>query len=614
MLGIFDDWQQGFMAILMVVVFLAFIKEWMSAELVAIAGMLACIFAGLLSLDQDAGNYALRVFAHPAPITVACMFILSAALDRTGVIESLGHWFENFAGGSPMRMLVVMIALVAGLSGFVNNTPVVVVFMPIVLGICRRKGYMASRFLIPLSYAAVAGGTVTIIGTSTNLVAAGIANKEMEPFTMFEITPLGVAFVGVTFLYLITVGRKLLPDRSTLAALIDNETSREFITHAFVKENSPLAGQLFPDSDLAGMKKARVIEVRRDGVRLRDPLPEIRFEPGDEIVFKGGIQAVMGIKENSDVDVRGEERLGLEDIRTESAVLMEGILGPESSLAGKNLKELNFRQRFGVLILAVHRKGENLRERFEDERLRFGDTLLVQGPAEKMRQLFQQKDFINLSESKHQVNRTQKAPYVLAAIGAFIVLGAISGNFGLPTIPTVLVALCCAFGVLATRCLDPHEAFQSIEWKVVFMICGMLGLGMAMAESGLSENIATAVVGMINSISFVDAGMKPYLMLAAFYLLSNILTEMISNNAVAVLLTPLAIFVGHQMGVDARPFVVSVMFGASASFSTPIGYQTNTFVYGAGGYKFGDFFRVGFPLNILLWLMASFLIPIIWPF
>jgi len=546
---------------------------------------------------------------------VACMFIMSAALDRTGVIESLGNWFEKFAGGSPMRMLVVMMILVASLSGFVNNTPVVVVFMPIVLGICRRKDYKASKFLIPLSYAAVAGGTMTIIGTSTNLVAAGIANKEMEqPFTMFEITPLGLIFVVVVFVYMITIGRKLLPDRTTLAALIDNETSREFITHAFVKENSPLAGQLFPDSELAKIKKARVIEVRRDGARLLDPLPELRFKMGDEIVFKGGVQALMGIKNNTDVDVRGEEKLGLEDIRTESAVLMEGILGPESSLAGKNLKELNFRQRFGVLILAVHRKGENLRERFEDERLKFGDTLLVQGPSEKMQRLFQQKDFINLSAPKHQESRTQKAPFVLISLAAFIVIGALGGNFGIPTVPTVLLAMCCAFGVLVTRCLDPHEAFQAIEWKVVFMICGMLGLGMAMTHSGLAANTAGAVVGLVDGIGFVDAGMKPYIMLAAFYLLSNVLTEMISNNAVAALLTPLAIFVGIQMGVDPRPFVVSVMFGASASFSTPIGYQTNTFVYGAGGYKFSDFFKVGFPLNVILWIVASLMIPWLWPF
>lgn len=610
----FENGQQIFLAILLLVVFAAFVKEWLSAELVAIGGLIACVFSGVLSVSPGSENNALAVFSHPAPITVACMFIMSAALERTGVIDSLGSWFEEVAAKSPIRMLVILMLLVSSLSGFVNNTPVVVVFMPIVLGICRRRGYTASKFLIPLSYAAVVGGTVTIIGTSTNLVAAGIANKVMKPFSMFEITPLGVIFVVVAFVYMMTIGRRLLPERVTLAALIDNEASREFITHAFVKEDSPLDGQLFSDSGLAGVKKARVIEVRRDGQRVVEPLPTVRFEAGDEIVFKGQVQALLGIKQNADVDVRGEEKLGLEDVRTESALLMEGILGPESSLAGKSLKELNFRQRFGVLILAVHRKGENLRDRFEDERLQFGDTLLVQGPAEKMRELFEQKDFINLSEPNHQESRTHKSKWVLVALAAFILFGALGGNFGIPAIPTVLLALSCALFVLVSRCIDPHEAFQAIEWKVVFMICGMLGLGMAMSQSGLAENIATGVVSGVNSIGFVDDSMKPFIMLAAFYLLSNILTEMISNNAVAALLTPLSIYVGVQMGVDPRPFVVSVMFGASASFCTPIGYQTNTFVYGAGGYKFFDFFKVGFPLSIILWLVASVMIPILWPF
>ncbi|WP_018969178.1 SLC13 family permease [Rubritalea marina] len=611
---IFEDGHQIFLAVLLLVVFAAFVKEWLSAELVAIGGLIACVFAGVLSVTPGMENNALQVFAHPAPITVACMFIMSAALERTGVIDSLGSWFEEVAAKSPIRMLVIMMLLVSGLSGFVNNTPVVVVFMPIVLGICRRKGYTASRYLIPLSYAAVVGGTVTIIGTSTNLVAAGIANKVMTPFTMFEITPLGVTFVVVAFFYMLTIGRKLLPDRVTLASLIDTEASREFITHAFVKEGSPLDGQLFAESNLAGVKKARVIEVRRDGQQVVEALPEVRFQAGDEIVFKGRIQALLGIKKNADVDVRGEEKLGLEDVRTESALLMEGILGPESTLVGKSLKELNFRQRFGVLILAVHRRGENLRDRFEEERLEFGDTLLVQGPAEKMRELFEQKDFINLSEPHHSDMRTEKSKFVLIALAAFILFGAFGGNFGIPAVPTVLLALSCALFVMVTRCIDPSEAFQSVEWKVVFMICGMLGLGMAMSQSGLAENLAKGVVSGVDSLSFVDPGMKPYIMLAAFYLLANIMTEMISNNAVAALLTPLAIYVGVQMGVDARPFVVSVMFGASASFCTPIGYQTNTFVYGAGGYKFFDFFKVGFPLSLILWLVASFMIPMLWPF
>ncbi|MFK7911524.1 MAG: SLC13 family permease [Akkermansiaceae bacterium] len=605
---IFETWQQGYLTALVVLVFIAFVKEWVSAELVAVSALIACVLAGILNVIPGDELNALKVFSHPAPITVACMFILSSGLEKTGVIEALGTWFEKLAGGSPLRMMVVMMILVAALSGFVNNTPVVVVFMPIVLAICRRKEYTASRFLIPLSYAAIVGGTTTIIGTSTNLIATGIAEREgLANFSMFSITPLGLIFVVTAFIYMLTIGRKLLPDRVTLATLIDTESSREFITHAFVKKDSELDGLAFPESPLAKMKKARVLEVLRDGRRLRRPLPKIVFEAGDEVVFKGDLAGVMDISETEGMDVRGNAERGLEGIRTESALLMEGIIGPDSNMVGKSLKELNFRQRYGVLILAVHRQGKNLRERFEDVKLAFGDTLLVQGPTEKMNTLFQQRDFINLSEPEHTAFRKSKAPIAIGALLLFMIAGALGGNFGIPRIPIVQLAMTGALLVLVTKCVQPQEAYRAIDWKVVFIIFGMLGLGMAIQASGLAQRIAN---GMTENLGISN----PYIMLALMYLFAAVMTEIISNNAVAVLLTPLAIVVGETMGVSPIPFVIAVMFGSSASFSTPIGYQTNTFVYGAGGYKFGDFFRAGFPLAIILWLIASVMIPILWPF
>lgn len=611
---IFATWQQAYLTALVVLVFIAFVKEWVSAELIAVSALIACVLAGILNVTPGDHLNALTVFSHPAPITVACMFILSSGLEKTGVIEALGTWFEKLAGSSPLRMMVVMMILVAALSGFVNNTPVVVVFMPIVLAICRRKGYTASRFLIPLSYAAIVGGTTTIIGTSTNLIATGIAEREgLANFSMFSITPLGLIFVATAFIYMLTLGRKLLPDRVTLATLIDTESSREFITHAFVKKDSELDGLTFPESPLAKMKKARVLEVLRDGRRLRRPLPKIVFEAGDEIVFKGDLAGVMGISETEGIDVRGNAERGLEGIRTESALLMEGIIGPDSNMTGKSLKELNFRQRYGVLILAVHRQGKNLRERFEDEKLAFGDTLLVQGPTEKMNTLFQQRDFINLSEPEHTAFRSSKAPIAIGALLIFMIAGALGGHFGIPRIPIVQLAMTAALLVLVTKCVQPHEAYRAIDWKVVFIIFGMLGLGMAIQASGLAQRIAD---GMTQNLGITN----PYIMLALMYLFAAVMTEIISNNAVAVLLTPLAIVVAKTLAIangtdiSAIPFIIAVMFGSSASFSTPIGYQTNTFVYGAGGYKFSDFFRAGFPLAVILWLIASVMIPILWPF
>ncbi len=621
-----ETWQQIALGVLVLLVFASFIKEWVSPEVVALGALVTCVLIGVLPIavptpDPDLQGAAmvealrkfnadaLRVFAHPAPITVACMFVLSAALERTGVIEILGHWFERTAGKSPMRMLVMMIVIVAGLSGFMNNTPVVVVFLPIVLGICRRKDWKASKYLIPLSYAAIVGGTITIIGTSTNLVASGIA-ADANPdyaFGFFDVTPLGIVFVVITFIYLITVGQKLLPDRVTLAALIDSKDSREFITRAFVSEESPLIGQNFLDSSLKKMKKARVIDVVRDGNRVREGLNKVVFEEGDEIIIKGRLGDLMGLSEKDGITQDTPDQLGLEDVRTESAVMMEGIIGPDSTLAGKSLKELNFRQRFGVIIVAVHRRGRNLQERFEDVKLAFGDTLLVQGPARRMQQLFELKDFVNLSEPKEIAIRSKKAPFAILAILAFMVVGLLSGIEVIPAIPIVQVALCAAVFVLVTRCIDPSEAYQSIEWKVLFLIIGMLALGQALQYSGVAQIISTSVFN-------ATQGMDLRIIIALTYLLAAVLTEMVSNNAVAALLTPLAIGLSLQLGCDPKPFIAAVMFGSSASFATPIGYQTNTFVYGAGGYKFGDFFRAGFPLAVILWIVASFLIPVIWPF
>ncbi|MEM9081864.1 MAG: SLC13 family permease [Verrucomicrobiota bacterium] len=598
------SWEHWFLIALLGVVFTAFVKEWISVEVVALAGMFLCIAVGILPVEK-----AFAVFSHPAPLAIACMFVISAALEKTGVIEAMGERFEKMVGKTESTMLLCLMLLVAALSGFMINTPVVVVFLPIVVSICRRRDWKASRFLIPLSYAAIVGGTVTIIGTSTNLISAGIAEESgMKTFSMFEVTKLGIPFCVITLGYLMTVGRKLLPDRTTLASLIDVDSSREFITHAFVSEGSPLIGKDFGSTPFSKIKKLRMIEVRRNGLRVRVPLKEIRFQEGDELFFKGSPEGVLDVSKTEGVDVDGEgDPFGLEGVQTESAVLMEGILGPESTLLGKTLKEIKFRQRFGVIILAVHRRGENLREEFEDKKLAFGDTLLVQGSAEKMRRLFEERDFVNISAPSTKEVRSDKGIWAILALVVFVVLGALGGFGVIEPIPTVTLAFGAALFVVLTRCLEPNEAYQSVEWRIILLIMGMLGVGLALQESGMVAELAMQVRA-------VTGDWDPRLLVAVFYLLAAVLTELVSNQAVAVLLTPLAIQVGQQMGYDdPRALVVAVMFGASASFSTPIGYQTNTYVFGAGGYKFGDFFRVGFPLAILLWLIASLLIPMMWP-
>ena len=590
------DFNQIVVCILLVLVFVAFIKEWFSPDLVAMGAFVLLLAIGVL--DEKS---ALAVFSNPAPIIVSCMFVLSAALERTGTIEALGEWFEKLAGKKELRVLLVLMLIVAVLSAFVNNTPVVVVFMPIVLALARKHDLIASRFLIPLSYAAIVGGTCTIIGTSTNLVASGIAKESgLDEFGMFEVSKLGIVFVIVTFIYMLLIGRKLLPDRVTLSTLFDSSAGKEFLTSVIISEESELIGKKISETSLSKIRDFRILEVSRSGKKINSPLKDIIFNSGDQLLVKSRVSGVVDVGGNSGIELGFEGGLGLQELQTESAVLIEGVIGPGSSLVGRSIKELNFREKYDVIILALHRRGVNLRDKFEDVRLAFGDTILVEGAPDKINALSQERDFINLSQSNCRPLRRSKVPFAVGALLLFMVLAAFK------VAPLIVLALGAALLTLFSRCLEPSEAYEAIDWKVIFMIFGMLGLGTALQKVQVIQILADSLTGWALVLKNI------YVLIALIYLVTAILTELISNNAVAALLTPVAISVAQAMDLDARPLVVAVMFAASASFSTPIGYQTNTYIYGAGGYKFTDFTRVGIPLTIILWVVSVILIPMMW--
>jgi di/tricarboxylate transporter len=582
---------------LVATVFTAFLREWASPDLVALGAMGVLLVTGTLSADET-----LAVFSNSAPVVIGCMFVLSAGLERTGAIDSLARVFMRLAGKNERRAQLALAFLTLPLSAVVNHLPVVVVFVPVVLALARNSNLKASRLLIPLSYFSILGGTCTLIGTSTNLLVSGIAHRRgLAPFGMFEITPLGITYAVVGVAYLLIFARKLLPYRESLAALIGGGMPRLFLTQAVISNASPLVGKTIAETPLARLREARIIDVVRDGEQLETPLDNFRLAAGDQLLLETPVSGVKGIKEMSGVLFQSEAGLGVATTGEREAVLMEGIIGSRSTFLRKTLRDLNFRKRYGVHILAVHRQGENLREHFDDVELAFGDTLLVQGPAEGIHRLMQERDFLSLTEPTQHAFRRHKAPLAIMAIGSVIVLSAFH------VLPIAALALIAAIFVVFTRCLDIEEARAAVEWRILYMILGMLALGTAMETTGAAHLIARGVTGAVGRFG-------PAVTLSGTYLVATLLTELISNTAVAVLLTPIAFEIAAAMGVDARPFAVAVMFGCAASFATPIGHQTNTYVFGAGGYRFSDFPKIGAPLNILFWIVASTLIPIFWPF
>jgi di/tricarboxylate transporter len=583
--------------VLVATVFTAFLREWASPDLVALGAMGVLLATGILSTSET-----LAVFSNSAPIIIGCMFVLSAGLERTGAIDSLARAFMRLAGRTEWRARIALALLTLPLSAMVNHMPVVVVFVPVVLTLARETELKASRLLIPLSYFSILGGTCTLIGTSTNLLVNGIAHSRgLAPFGMFEITPLGLIYAAVGFVYLLIFARKLLPYRESLAALIGGGMPRLFLTQAVISNASPLLGKTIAETPLARLREAQIIDVVRGGERVEGALENLRLAAGDQLLLETPVAGVKGIKEMSGVIFQSEAELGVATTGEREAILMEGILGNRSTFLGKTLRDLNFRKQYGVHILAVHRQGENLRENFEDVKLDFGDTLLVQGPAEGIHRLMQERDFLSLTEPTQRAFRREKAPLAITAIGGVIVLGAFH------ILPLAALALIGAIFVVVTRCLDIEEARGAVQWRILYMILGMLALGTAMETTGAAQLIASGVTGAVGRFG-------PAVTLSVTYLVATVLTELISNNAVAVLLTPIAFEIAAAMGVDARPFAVAIMFGCAASFATPIGHQTNTYVFGAGGYRFSDFPKIGAPLNIILWIVASILIPIFWPF
>jgi di/tricarboxylate transporter len=596
--------------LLMLACFAGMVWEKVSVDVVALGGMGMLIVTGVLTPRE-----AFSVFSNDAAITVASMFVLSAALIRTGALEGVTRWFDRVGGGSETRLLMLVLPATALLSAFVNNTPIVVMLMPILIAQAAKHQLNQSALLLPMSYASILGGLCTLIGTSTTILVSSTAERlGQAPIRMFEFTPMGLILLVAGFTFLSVFGRRLLPARSSLSDTIQS-TPRSFLSELVVTPDSNWIGQPLSKTPFTPDSGFQVLDVRRRGGTVAVPLSEIHLKEGDVLRVTSPLERLVEIQSLPGLNLRAQERYASsivsEDRRTakvnkdfpaEALRLVESVVSPRSRLVGRTVRKLDFRRRYGVLVLAVHRRGGKILERdFANISLEAGDTLLLQGEEDAIQRLEADDDFLVLTTVQHQAPRRSKRPIVIAVAVAVVAL-ATAGVLPISALALIGALLCVIF-----RCLDSHEAYHAIEWRIIMLIFGMLSLGLALEKTGGAKLAAEGLVRL-----FADAG--PWVMLSMVLLLTSASTEFLSNNAVAVLFTPIVIQVAEELGVDVRPFLMAVVLGASASFATPIGYQTNTLVYGAGGYKFSDFLRVGLPMNAIVWLLGSLLIPVFWPF
>ena len=580
-----------------------FIWEKFSPDLVALG--LFCVLA-LSPLLPAKDTFA--VFSNAAPFTVGAMFVLSAALVKCGAIDRLSGIVERAGGWSYPLVIGGMVLLVAAVSAFINNTPVVVVFLPVVLNLARRMKLAPSKLLIPLSYGAILGGCCTLIGTSTNLVVNGvITSRGLDGFRMFEFAWLGIpsAILGAT--YLAFFGKRLLPDRAMLTSILTEEERREYITEAFVQPAAPAVGKTLEEAGLGSKRGIRVLEIVRDGVALYFDPKTTQLESGDRLVLACRPQGIAAARGVQGIDLVSELALGLEQIAAHEGSLVEAVVNPNSDLVGRSIRDLNFRQRYRMVVLALHRQGRNVREKVETLPLAPGDVLLMMGTDQAIDALQNSSDLVVFDRARTPARpKTRYIPLVLGVIAA-----AIAGEV-LGVVPIAVGALVGCVVVCAAGCLTTKEAYDSIEWPVLFLIYAMLAAGLALDHTGGAAWIAKNVVSGVDH--FVAPHWKPVVMLGAVYLITTTFTEILSNNAVAALMVPIVLGIAAQLQVDPRPFLVALAFAASASFATPIGYQTNTYVYGVGGYRFGDFVKIGAPLNLMCMIVAVVVIPRVWPF
>ncbi len=601
------EWQGWFTLAVLAGMFVTLVRGWQTPDMTLLAGAVILAVTGIITPAQLVAG-----FSNEGMLTVASMFVVATGLRETGAIDSFGRLVLHGAR-TQSGMLLRLCPQIGVVSAFLNNTAVVAIILPILNDWCRRHRISPSRVLIPLSYAAVLGGTCTLIGTSTNLVVNGLLIREgsaqtdtvlahaLREIGFFEVSLMGIAAFVVGFGYLMLAGAHLLPDRKELLGDID-QTAREYLVNMVVADDSPLIGQQIGQAGLRHLPGLFLIEIIRGGRLIAPVTPDTVLEAGDRLTFTGQRSTIVDLERFPGLNRAAASPDEPAEVDTPERFYCEAVVSVTSPLIGKNIRDANFRALYNAVVVAVHRGGEHLTGRVGDIVLQAGDTLLLQTGPHFREAHANDPDFYLVSGVRGQRPvRREKAGISLALLVALVVV------MSTGVVPIVVAAMFTAGAMIMTGCMSAGIARRGVAWNVLVAIAAALAVGEAMTSSGAAEMIAQRVVGATQTLGPVAA-------LAAIYLIAVLFTETLTHAAAAVLVFPLALSTSLELGVNPRPFAMAVLFGASYGFATPIGYQTNLMVYGPGGYRFTDFAKVGLPLNILLWLLCVLLIPLIWPF
>jgi di/tricarboxylate transporter len=575
---------------------LLFATEWLRMDLTSLLILLALAATGLISTEE-----AFSGFSNPAVITVAAMFIISTGISNTGAMGRVGEHLIRMAGGSVTRLVAVIMICVALFSAFINNIGSTAVLMPVVISMAGKLNLSPSKLLIPLATGSLLGGVCTLIGTPPNILMNALLQQYSgQSFSMFSFTPVGLAVATAGILYMSFLGHRLLPQRKT-GKLTEEYQVKEYITEVEILQKSPLENQTITRSGLERDFNLKVRAILRGRQKIPRPRGNRKLRQGDVLLLEGNPEGILKVMQAKGLELIPERENQPPEKPEGDLAVVEASLTPNSDLVGKTLRQVQFRESHGLNVLAIWRQGAPVVKKVDRVALKFGDVLLLQGPKERIIHLGKAHGFLLLGGVPPVSYHPRRAPFALAALVGVVALAA--GGI----MPIMLAATLGALAMILGRCLTVQEAYESIDWSIILLIAGTLPLGLALEKTGAALLLADLVLDVFGSWG-------PWVVLAAFFLLTSLLTEIMSHAAAAVLIAPIAYHAAMELGVDPKPFFMVVAVAASSCFMTPISHQSNALVMGPGGYRFFDYTKVGAPLNTLVWVIGSLLIPLVFPF